>query len=264
MKRVLVAVAAVSAFTLVAGRAGAQEGRQDELVSHHHVYESPQDFAIELRLSPYYPQVDSDPSLGGCTPFADIFGKSDSFMVGGEFDWQALRIKHLGTFGPGLGVGYVQFSASAPYASTSKNGNCVTSNGNTSSESTSLSIFPVWGVGVLRADALWREVHIPFVPYAKLGLMGAFWQAANTLGTSNSNGDKGEGMSYGTMMALGVGFNLNVFDEYAARNFDEGLGVNSTYLFAEWTDFNINGLWFQGNPLRVGDVTWTFGLAWEF
>jgi hypothetical protein len=261
--RVVVAVAALAAAGTFAAAAGAQE-IGGELVTHHHTYESAQNFNVELRFSPFYPDVDSDPSLGPCTPFADIFGKGASVMFGGEFDWQAIRIKHLGTFGPGAGIGFVQFNAMAPYAPTSTGGRCVTSTGSVSGENTSLSIYPVWVVGVLRADVLWKEAGIPFVPYAKLGLAGAFWQAGNTLGTSNYNGDKGQGVTMGSALALGLSFNLNVFDEYAARQFDEGVGVNGTYLFAEWTDLNLNGLWVQNNPMRVGGTSWTFGMAWEF
>jgi hypothetical protein len=262
MKRVLVAVAAVSAFTLVALRARAQEGRQDELVSHHHVYESPQDFAIELRLSPYYPQVDSDPSLGGCTPFADIFGKSDSFMVGGEFDWQALRIPHLGTLGPGFGLSYTKMSGLAQFLTP----HTLPSGGTTltSGETTSLSLFPMYAVAVLRADVFVRELHTPFVPYAKFGLGYTIWRASNQLGTSDYNGKIGVGASIGTQLGLGLMFNLNVFDEYSAKNLDDQLGINHTYVFGEYTRADLDGLGIQSDPLRVGGQSWTFGLAFEF
>jgi hypothetical protein len=117
---------------------------------------------------------------------------------------------------------------------------------------------------VLRADVLWREAHIPLEPYAKLGLGLAFWRASNTLGTSNFDGVSGTGHTLGTEIALGVGLNLNVFDEYAARNFDESMGVNNTYLFAEWTRSDLTGLGVQSSALRVGGTYWTFGLSFEF
>ena len=55
-----------------------------------------------------------------------------------------------------------------------------------------------------------------------------------------------------------------MLDPYTARNFDESMGVNNTYLFAEWTDMSLDGMWVQSNALRVGSKTWTFGLTWEF
>jgi hypothetical protein len=262
--RRLAAPAVGLACLLIVGSSRAQEDRGEALSGHHKSYESPQHFAIELRLSPYLPSVDSDPSLHGCTPFTDIFGNSTSFMVGAEFDWQALRIKHLGTIGPGVGIGVVSFNANAPNTNSSSTGGCISSSGSASGEQTSLSIYPLYAVGVLRADALWKEAGVPLVPYAKLGYGSAFWQASNTLGTSKYAGNVGQGYTIGSMLAIGLAFNLNVFDEYAARNFDEEMGVNSTYLFAEFTDLNLNGLWMQSDPLRVGGTSWTFGLDWEF
>jgi hypothetical protein len=256
------AVASVALFA--SSPAQAQENRGEEMTTHHKSYESPQNFAIELRLSPFFPNIDSDPSLHGCTPFADIFGTGSSIEIAGEFDWQALRIPHLGTLGPAIGVGTVSFSTSAP-SSGARVGSCLKSGSGSSGEQTSLNIYPGFLVAVLRADALWKELGVPFVPYAKAGLGAAVWQAQNTLGTSNYNGNSGQGYTLGTQLALGLSFNLNVFDEYAARNFDEAMGVNSTYLFAEWTDANLDGLWgAQANALRVGGTSWTFGLDWEF
>ena len=34
--------------------------------------------------------------------------------------------------------------------------------------------------------------------------------------------------------AVGLAFNLNIFDEYSAKNFDDQVGVNHTYLFGEY------------------------------
>ena len=118
---------------------------------------------------------------------------------------------------------------------------------------------------MLRADALWKDLGVPFVPYAKLGPAMAYWQASNTLGISKDrSGATGQGFTLGSQLSLGIAFNLNVLDEYTARNFDESMGVNNTYLFAEWSDTNLNGLWVQPSALRVGAATWTFGLTWEF
>lgn len=255
----------VSALALAPRAASAQEDGLDSLYAHHHAYESPQNFAVEIRFSPFRPNVDSDPSLHGCTPFADIFGTGSNLLIGAELDWQALRIPHVGTLGPGAAVGYTSFSANAPYSSVTHNAQgCLVSTGQTSGETTSLAIYPMYLVAVFRADALWKDLGIPFVPYAKAGAGVGFWQASNTLGTSSYGGQQGRGYTLGTQFAIGVSFNLNVFDPYAARNFDEQMGVNSTYLFAEWTDANLDGLWIQQGALRVGGTSWTFGLAWEF
>jgi len=125
-------------------------------------------------------------------------------------------------------------------------------------------------MAVLRVDVLWRDMGIPVVPYLKAGLGAALWRASNTLGTavytSPTTGQSvsGEGHSLGTHFALGVGFNLNVLDEYAAKSWDEASGVNGTYLFAEYTREDLTGLGMQTNPMRVGGTSWTFGLSFEF
>jgi hypothetical protein len=92
----------------------------------------------------------------------------------------------------------------------------------------------------------------------------ALWRASNTLGTSTTGGVSGEGHSIGSHLAIGISLNLNPFDEYAAKTFDDSLGVNNSYLFAEWTREDLSGLGLQHNPLRVGGSSWTFGLAFEF
>jgi hypothetical protein len=247
---------AVGAAFVVPGVARGQ-GRQEILVGKHQTFESPQHFAFELRFSPYKPDVDSDPQLQGATPYQTAFGSSRRVMVAGEFDWQALRIPHLGTLGPGVAIGYTKMSANATFLKP-HNGQTV------SGETTSLELLPLYAVAVLRADVLWREVHIPLVPYAKVGVGLALWRASNTLGTSSYQGVSGEGETWGTQFALGVGLNLNIFDEYAAKNFDESMGVNNTYLFGEVMRSDLSGLGIQKHPLRVGDSTWVVGIAFEF
>jgi hypothetical protein len=251
----LLAAAAGGGEGLFARNALAQEARQEVLRAKHKNFESPQHFAFELRFSPFTPDIDSDPALHGQTPYALAFGTPSRLLIAAELDWQAARIPHVGTIGPALGIGYAWAERPAFLAPPLMG---------FSGETTTLQIFPMYAVGVLRADVLWREVGIPLVPYAKLGLGMAFWRASNTLGTSHYQGASGLGHSLGTQLALGLGLSLNVFDEYAARSFDESMGVNGTYLFAEWSRSDLNGLWFQQDPLRVGGTYWTFGLAFEF
>jgi len=221
--------------------------------------ESQQNFAAEIRFAPFSPDVDSDPALHGQTPYQDAFGSAPRLMLSAEFDWQALRIPHLGTIGPGAGAGYTSISRPALFETPHQPGGTLVSG-----EDTTLEIFPFYGVAVLRADALWRELGVPLVPYAKVGLGYALWRASNTLGTSNTGGVSGEGHSIGSHLAIGIGLNLNPFDEYAAKTFDDSLGVNNSYLFGEWTREDLSGLGLQRNPLRVGGTSWTFGLAFEF
>ncbi len=250
--RALASLAFALGGALAAREAGAQE-RQDPLEGRHRSYESPQHFAFELRFLPYSPDIDTDPALHGATPYHTVFGSSARLMIGAEFDWQALRIPHLGTLGPGVAIGYTKMNAQATFL-----------NGQQSGETTSLEIIPAYAVAVFRADVFWRDARVPLVPYAKAGVGYAIWRASNTLGTSHFNGSTGVGGSLGTQLALGVSLNLNPFDEYAARGFDEAMGVNNTYLFGELMRSDLSGLGVQSSPLRVGESSWVLGLAFEF
>jgi hypothetical protein len=217
-----------------------------------HVYESPQNFALELRFGPYRPDVDSDPALTG-TPYRDIFGTTPRVAVGVELDWQLLRIPYVGTLGPGLGLGYTSISEKAPISGSTE----------LSGQDTSLNVFPFWGVGVLRADVFARQWKIPLVPYAKAGLGFAFWRSYTDAGTSSTGGVAGKGNTFGTYLGLGLAFHLNALDEYTARNFDSTFGVNNTYVFFEYYSLDLTGFGSK-EALRVGNTTWAMGLAMEF
>jgi hypothetical protein len=217
-----------------------------------HPFRTAQNFALELRFSPYRPQVDDDPELNGARPLADNFGTAPRLFIGAELDWQTLRIPHVGTIGPGLGVGLVGMSR-----------NVQTATGRASGDETSLSIYPFWAVAVLRADAFWRDSGIPLVPYGKAGLGVALWRASNSGGTSSQENVSGKGTSWGTNFALGVAFALDALDPGASRNMDNATGINNTYLFIEAYWLTLNGIG-QSHALHVGTNTWAAGLAFEF
>ena len=213
-------------------------------------YESPQNGAFEARFGRYIPQVDK--SVPG-SPFKDTFGTSSRYMFGLEGDWQVLRIPHLGTLGPGLGWGYTRASAKARIAAT----------GELSAEDTTLAIMPFYLVGVLRADVLAREFHVPFVPYAKLGMGYALWWASDGGTTAREGGVLGKGVSYGPQYALGGMFLLDFLDEQTARDADNSLGINNSYIFAEWFDSELDAFGSKSR-LNVGANSWVLGLAIEF
>ncbi len=250
--------ATVLASTLLAAApASAQVIGVDDLGTPRKSFESPQRFALEFRFGLFWPAIDSDPALGGKHPFGDLYGTGPQLLSGAEFDWQAIRIPHFGTLGPGLAASYMKATTKAPFAKP-HNGQTI------SGEDTSLEVFPFYAAAVLRIDVLWRDYHVPLVPWVKAGVGLALWRASNTLGTSSFNSVSGEGHSLGTHLALGLGLNLNCFDSDTAREFDNSMGVNGTYLFAEYTSEDLDGLGIQNDPMRVGGNEWTFGLALEF
>jgi hypothetical protein len=229
-------------------------------------YESPQSWAVELRLGPYYPQVDQ--AFHGLTPLADTLGTSKRLMVGIEGDWQVLRIPRSLSFGPGFGTGYTALSKPAVFA-LGPGGSAppadVTANGSTSPMDSTLKIWVQWVDAVLRVDALNSNFKIPLVFTAKLGLGHAMWWAGkgNLVGRDANTGTIGHGRSWGPTWALGIMFDLNFVQPERARKLDATSGINHMYLFGEWYQLKLNGFG-SGNQMQVGDSTWVLGYALEF
>lgn len=217
------------------------------------INESPQNAAFELRFGRYVPDVDSEFG-GGATPYADVFGDDSRFLLGLEFDWQALRIDHFGSFGPGFGWGYTRSTGKALlHDGTGESG-----------QDTTLEIMPMYLVGVLRVDVLARDTSIPIVPYAKAGLGTALWWAGSGdhIADHEPSGASGRGLSYGLQGALGGMLLLDTLDEDAALGMDATTGVNNSYVFVEWYLSRLDGFG-SGDVMRVGANTWMLGLALE-
>jgi hypothetical protein len=261
MKRALFSVVVSSlAFSALAFAASsARAAEQDMFNAATKKGESPQHFALEIRISPYVPNIDSESSLNGKTPYKDTFGTMPRALVGVEFDWQALRIPMVGTLGPGVALSYTQMTDKS-----------FTLQGTRSNEDTNLNLYPMYLVAVLRADVFWTHYKIPFVPYAKAGVGLAFWEITNPGGLARastspdgSTQTSGRGHTWGTQWAAGVGIALDSLDPGASRNLDMMVGINNTYLYGEYYLSALTGLG-QSHPLLVGTDTWCAGLAFEF
>lgn len=215
-------------------------------------FESPQNFALEVRFGPYKPDIDSQ--FPGSKPFQSVFGDGNGLAFGAELDWQALRIPYLGTLGPGFSWSYTHRSAKA----------LLSSDKTPSAENTTLSIMPMSLVAVLRVDVLAREVGIPIVPYGKAGLGFALWSTGNDSGTSTRDGVLGRGRSWGTWLGGGAMLQLDFLDRQAARELDNEIGINHTYFFGEYMHSGLDGISFiENNTMRVGTTEWVLGLAFE-
>jgi hypothetical protein len=212
--------------------------------------ESKQDAAFELRFGRYLPEVDDQ--ISGATPFQDSFGTSNRYTFGAEVDWQVLRIKHLGSLGPGFGWSYTKFSSRAPFADGS----------GLSASRTRLNIMPMYVVGVLRVDVIAKDFKIPLVPYAKLGVGYAMWWSSDGQHSAQFHGDKGRGGSYGFTYALGGMFLLDVLDPDDAKSADGLMGINNSYLFAEWFRPQLDGFG-SDKVLDLSSSSWVVGFALE-
>lgn len=250
MKRILASLAAATTLALSAPLLAQGVDDFGPYGYSEQYFETPQDTAFEFRIGPYLPNVDEE--FGGTGPFERFFGDENRYLVGFEVDWQALRIPHVLSLGPGFGWGIVGMD-----------GRTFRSNGDVAGQTTSLSIMPMYGVAVLRVDALAQQTPVPLAAHAKLGLGYALWWTDDGIGLSrDAEGVTGEGASYGYQGALGLSLLLDSLDRLAARDLDTTFGVNNSYLFFEWYYSDLNGF-DAGDQMQVGTSTWLLGLALE-
>lgn len=254
MTRTCLALAVLAGLFAAAPAARAQTigpppiDSETDTIERHGRFRTPQRFAFELRFGAYRPHVDDQ--FPQDKPFERAFGPDRSpFYLGLEFDWQFFRIPKVGTLGAGFGWGYSTTTGNAADSAT----------GEPSPEDTTLSVMPMYGVGVFRLDYLARETVIPVVGYVKAGLGYGLWWASNDIST------QGKGHTWGTHFALGGMLLLDALDEHAAGELDNEWGVNNTYFFAEWMVSNLDGLNRAGDRsvMNIGANTYVLGLAIE-
>ena len=253
--------ASLTAFALAAGLLGAATTAEAQQADQYFRWnrhdrvrpESPQGWAVELRFGPYRPNIDDE--LPGARPFETVFGNGKGFHYGLEVDWQALRIPYVGSFGPGFSWSRTTRDAKARLAGSTE----------ASAETTSITIMPMALLGVLRVDIFAREFGIPLVPYGKAGLGLGLWSTGTDQGTSKRDGVDGKGRTWGTHLAGGGMFLLDFLDRSSAREIDDSIGVNHSYVFLEYMRASLDGSLLESSrpQLHVGTTTWVVGLALE-
>lgn len=215
---------------------------------------SPQHFAFELKFGPYRPDIDSEFS-GARQPYQDFFGSGRKLMSAMEFDWEIIR--HVGTVAVGAGLGYFKESANNPASDNP--------GGVKTQDTTSLRLLPFSLSAIYRFDLPYERLHIPLVPYGKLGFDYVYWTVTNGNGEvpESPTGGRGQGGTLGWHAAVGLSLVLDIFDRSAANQFDEEMGINHTLLFFELNHLDASGLG-ESNRLHVGDTTWNAGIMFEF
>ena len=224
-------------------------------------FRTPKEWAIELRFGAYRPDVDSEVSGSGQTPYKTMFGGRRHLMSQLEVDWQFFQ--NFGSLAVGTTVGYYSVSAKAFVADASgayvkdANGAYVRSG-----DSTSLRLIPIAALLVYRWDVAADLWQIPLVPYAKLGFNYTFWDITDgNGGVPHAAGGRGSGGTLGWQACAGISLMLDMLDPGATRSLDMETGINHTYLFFEWD--LVDGLGVN-HQLHVGDSTWMLGLMFEF
>lgn len=238
MKAGVLAVAA--GVVLVSSSAFAQGVRHTE---------TPRTGAFQLKLGLYNPGPHIDAAAQG-SPYSDTFDGA-MWLVEAQYDrylWQG-----LGAVGIGLSFGYAEKYGAAtvegdPDAETSVK--------------TSLHVYPLKLMGLYSFDYLSLEFGIPLVPYVRAGLAYVPWRSTVGGEVEVVDGNTMFGGKWGLAGTAGLSFLMDVLEPRLAADFDSSVGVNNTYLFAEY-----NVLWannFGGAGLDLSSSHLMFGLAFEF
>jgi hypothetical protein len=200
--------------------------------------ESPRWGTFEVSLGGYRPNIDSDPSLGGKTPFTTAFGTGRSLIV--RVDLAYSLFVDFGSLDVGIGGGFTEKFGKGVF----------TSNGAPSPDSTAIKIIPIRLSVTYRFDVLANRYRwMPLAPYARVSLDRYNWWVTNGAGdVSNAQGRAGRGATNGYSFSGGVALLLDAIDPGLAREMDRDTGINHTYLFVDFTksfirDFGSSSSW---------------------
>lgn len=212
--------------------------------------ESKRTVMIEAKLGSFQPLIDRA-SLGKPGPYQTTFGSTAMLLGEVELDYEFFQ--KLGTLSAGFSGGYTEKFGKSIVEAT----------GEPAAQSTGLRLVPLKALVSYRFDYLSIKYSIPLVPYAKLAFVLMPWWVTNGGKVEVADGLTGAGVKFGLAGTVGLALDLNFLDPRLARDFDTGMGVNHTYLFAE---FNLQEMTLgsQGTAsLDFSSRHFTFGIALE-
>lgn len=215
------------------------------------VAESPVMWQFELKGGGFSPSIDDEVGVDG-TPFKDVYGNSNFFLLMTELDVQFYR-GVVGSFAIGGGLGL-----------TSMDGKSIDpDSGEQPGDKTTFEIMPVQLALVYHLDFLAQRLNVPFVPFAKFGAdYWAWWIMDANDDIARVDGKKAMGGTYGTHYSFGMKLLLDWIDPSSAQTFDLEMGVNNSYLMVEYQSATVNDF-DTGNSFNLGGDTFLFGLAFE-
>ncbi len=217
--------------------------------------ESPRTMMVELKFAPFRPSLDSE-FAAGQTPFEDNFGGSDFLLTRLEIDYQFLQA--YGSLAAAGTIGYSGLS-----------GHGILADGVESTDASKIHVLPLSLDAVYRMDIPAIRFGVPFVPYVKAGLDYYLWWITNGVGkvpnvTVNSGrAYEGKGGTWGGHVVFGVSFLLDVLAPDMAQIFDVDVGVNNTYIFAEYAMSWVDDFG-SASSFDFSSKIFQFGVAFEF
>jgi hypothetical protein len=213
------------------------------------------DFQLQIRLGPYYPDVDQEDGLVG-EPFRDVYGSGSEVLFELGIDYELWQV--FGTVTVGGSFGFVQYL-----------GKAMTQSGEQATDTTVFNIVPFRLSLGYHFDVLAKEYGIPLVPYLGGGLSYYVWWALDGVGDvcewENAEGDSfsASGGIFGLHFFGGLKLLLDVLDPEAATNFEAQVGVINTYFFAEYAVSWVDGFG-SDSHMDLSNANFMFGLMMEF
>ncbi len=215
--------------------------------------ESQRSMFLELKFSPLTPLIDRPfESVEGGGPYRTIFGGGPMLLGELEFNYQFFQ--RAGSLAAGISIGYAEKYGHAHALET----------GEPVSQSTGIHLVPLKALLVYRLDYFSLHYNVPLVPYVKGGFVMMPWWVTNGAGIEVANDIRGEGMKYGASGTVGLSLVLDFLDQRLARDFDTGMGVNHTMIFAEYSMQEMGLFDPSAMTLDLSSRHWSFGLAFEF
>jgi hypothetical protein len=214
-----------------------------------HYTGSPRYGAIELKFGGFKPRIGDTNGLT-TDPYRQVFGAGSMTLFTLQYDRYIYQ--GIGAFGVGFNIGYAEKYGKATNSLT----------GLPSPVQTALHVAPMNLLALYNFDWLALKYNIPLVPYVKAGLAYVpWWSSAGTGGVEFVDGKRQAGGSFGFVGIGGISFMLDVLEPRLARDFDSSMGVNHTYLFAEFNAMNADSF---GNRVDLSSNYWMFGISFEF
>lgn len=212
--------------------------------------ESKRTVMIEAKLGPFMPLVDRA-SLTRPGPYQSMFGTTAMLLGELELDYEFFQ--KFGTLSGGVSGGYAEkFGRSI-----------VDATGQPAAQSTGLRLVPLKALLSYRFDYLALKYNIPLVPYVKAAFVVMPWWVTNGGKVEVADGLTGAGVKFGVAGTVGLSLDLNFLDPRLARDFDTGMGVNHTYLFAEFSLQEMTLGSQSASALDFSSRHFTFGIALE-
>jgi len=218
--------------------------------------ETPVQWTMNFRVGNYLPEIDSEFDAGTVGPYSQIFDDQSMMLYRAEFGYLLTEVS-----------GRLFFTWQAGYGSVTGSGIEVET-GAASSDSTEFHVVPLSFSLFYEFDQIARQYGFPLVPYLRAGLSYNIWWITDGVGDVAQFTDE-EGKSYdakgGTLgghFTVGMRLLLDVFAKGMAREFDEDLGVNQSYLFIEMTQLSVDDGGSE-TSFNMSDTLFSFGLGFD-